>query len=86
MGQGRPGVGPADLPSYRGSLVVDVECRGESCRIEASHPDVAGYKRFIQSTFMTEAARPWNGGLETLVSTESPSNVTSVSYFGREKT
>jgi hypothetical protein len=75
----------AALPD--GSTFRSFECRAVMCRVETSHADVAAYRKFVKTAFMSSATRLWNGpGFSTRLSDEgSPGKpLVTVSYIARE--
>jgi hypothetical protein len=45
-----------------GSEVVEVECRGELCRLESRHRDLASFEQYVEAVFFQARTQLWNGG------------------------
>jgi hypothetical protein len=73
-----------ELPA--GSQLLNIECRSTLCRIEASHRDLDGYRKFADSSFLSAEKMPWKGGFLSSVTEQTGSRVSSVSYHWREGT
>jgi hypothetical protein len=67
-----------------GSQLVNVECRSTSCRIEASHRDLDGFQKFVDTSFMSREKKLWSAGFLSAVTEQTGASVSSVTYYWRE--
>jgi hypothetical protein len=78
-----------------GTTLGNVDCRETLCRIAATHHDLEAYQRFTGAVLDSPRDTPgdddghdqdrlWNAGLNSQVTDESPTSVTSVTFLSRE--
>jgi hypothetical protein len=69
-----------------GTTLGNVDCRETLCRIAATHHDLEAYQRFTAGVLDDERDDDglWNAGLNSQVTDESPTSVSSVTFLSRE--
>jgi hypothetical protein len=72
----------ATLPE--GTTLGKVECRTSFCRVESFHPDLEHFQQFVDKAYMGREKQVWNAGFAAVVTSQSPSRVTALSYVARE--
>jgi hypothetical protein len=72
----------ATLPE--GTTLGKVECRTSFCRVESFHQDLEHFQQFVDKAYMGREKQVWNAGFTAVVTSQSPSRVTALSYVARE--
>jgi hypothetical protein len=67
-----------------GTLIRSAECRKTFCRIETSHRDLGGFRKFVDTSFAGHEIKPWNGAFASFVTDQSSGTLLAVSYLSRE--
>jgi hypothetical protein len=67
-----------------GTSVGRVECRTDLCRVETSHSSLESFRAFVDAALLGRERQIWNGGVSSMVLTQSESGVTAVSFIARE--
>jgi hypothetical protein len=67
-----------------GTAVKAVQCRTNLCRVETLHASLDDFRNFAAGSLLGRERQIWNGGVSTLVRSESEDGVTAVTYIAKE--
>jgi hypothetical protein len=67
-----------------GSSLTDVDCRETLCRVVMKHASMDTYRQLVESTLGARDSGLWNGGISSIVTEQSPTSVTTVTFIARE--
>lgn len=67
-----------------GTTLTSIRCHRSLCRVESLHPSLEAFQAYVQSSYLADDRRLWNGAFTSLVTEQSEARVTAVSFIAKE--